>query len=321
MTELKQHIPVFISSTYVDLIPYRKAVWEKIDNLKIAVNGMEIFGARSAEALETCVHEVAQSQIFVAILAMRFGSIVPETGKSFVQVEYETAIEKGIETLIYVIDEENAVLAPRFVDIGDSAQKLKEFKEFLNKRHTTDVFSSPEDLATKIERDLLRLFRNRQFVIDDDKLRPLTKPEETLELLKKFRLMPDRYKGQEVELIIEFSDLPESVSDTRCKALELPLGNSLSREIKVIEPAEASYSFLSNLYAQYKGCDFLYDSPSGRHFKVICRLVFGIEIEYVIRDNLSSFLPSSSPIWRPPPEKIERGVKAIVFVKTGEDVG
>jgi hypothetical protein len=57
---IKQYIPIFVSSTYADLMPYRKAVWDILDKLKLAVSGMGVFGARSEEPLKTCLDEVTK---------------------------------------------------------------------------------------------------------------------------------------------------------------------------------------------------------------------------------------------------------------------
>ena len=44
-TEIKQHIPIFISSTYEDLIPYRDEVQRNLVRLEQIIKGMEYFGS------------------------------------------------------------------------------------------------------------------------------------------------------------------------------------------------------------------------------------------------------------------------------------
>ncbi|MCL2198973.1 MAG: DUF4062 domain-containing protein [Defluviitaleaceae bacterium] len=41
----KQHIPIFISSTFEDMLLYREAAANAILNLEHVAKGMEIFGA------------------------------------------------------------------------------------------------------------------------------------------------------------------------------------------------------------------------------------------------------------------------------------
>jgi hypothetical protein len=64
---------VFISSTYGDLVPFRKKIWEDLNHLPIEILGMEKFGARKSAPLVTCLEEVTKSDIFICIIAFRFG--------------------------------------------------------------------------------------------------------------------------------------------------------------------------------------------------------------------------------------------------------
>lgn len=42
--ETKQYVPVFLASTFSDMEEYRKAVWDQLEKLQVAVQGMELFG-------------------------------------------------------------------------------------------------------------------------------------------------------------------------------------------------------------------------------------------------------------------------------------
>ncbi len=317
----------------MDLLPYRKAVWDTLDKLKQAVSGMELFGARPEEPLKTCLEEVSKCEIFIGIIGMRHGSTDEETGKSFVQREYETALEKPLDIQIYLIDEVKAMLPPTFVDVNDNATKLSEFKRLLQKKHTVDYFMSPEDLASKVERDLLRLFSDKGWVIEEEKLQPSSQPQETIELLRKFDLMPKRFDGSEVELIIQFSSAPKIVPKNLCKAIGLQFGSSLQRDIKVVDPPEVTNSlgFTSTIYAEYERCDFLYQAPQNKEFKVIARLEFGEEINLHIQSELFwRRAYTTTAFLGPEPTKIKdldtdeefenyitrSPVKALVLVKT-----
>ncbi|HUV01772.1 MAG TPA: DUF4062 domain-containing protein [Bacteroidales bacterium] len=124
---------VFISSTYGDLIPYRANIWEVISKLNnITIVGMEKFGARTASSLETCLAEVAASEIYVGIIAYRYGSVDKYTGKSYTQIEYEKALALGRHILIYLFDKEGFI-QPKNIDFGENAKKLAVFKNSLKK--------------------------------------------------------------------------------------------------------------------------------------------------------------------------------------------
>src|ERR1035437_3358519 len=103
---------VFISSTYIDLKEERKKVWDCLEKFDVVVKGMEQFGAQKSDPLTTCLTEVEQSDIYVGIIGMRYGSEDIKCGKSFSQLEYEKAIELNKEILIYLIDEERSLVTP-----------------------------------------------------------------------------------------------------------------------------------------------------------------------------------------------------------------
>lgn len=150
---------VFISSTYGDLIPYRSKVWEKIEPLNIEIHGMEKFGARKSTPLETCLEEVSKSDIFVAIISYRFGSVDKISKKSFTQLEYEKAFDLDKEIMIYLMDDD-ALVFPKYVDKGINAKRLDKFKKSLMKSHTYDTYKEPEQLATKIYDRLSLILHN-----------------------------------------------------------------------------------------------------------------------------------------------------------------
>ncbi len=253
---------------------------------------MEIFGARTTEPIQTCVEEVKKSNIFIGILGMRYGSIDSESGKSFVQIEYETALKENIETLIYVIDEDKALISPVHVDKNENAKKLQEFKKYLGDTHTVEKFTTPDDLANKIERDLVRLMREKDIAIDQDKLEPLSDDKTTIEIIKKFWVMPKRLDGTEIELIIEFTNSPFAIDQKICRALKLTYGASVQRRIKIIEPNDDSvraYSVLKNLYAEDDLCEFLYRAENSKPYKIIAKLSFGYVQE--IHEAIPAYKP------------------------------
>lgn len=59
-------------------------------------------------------------------------------------------------------------MLPKFVDIGDDAKKLREFKNLLLTRHTCSSFSSVQDLAVNVGIDLIRYLEPQVPESDDD---------------------------------------------------------------------------------------------------------------------------------------------------------
>lgn len=158
----------------------------------------------------------------------------------------------------------------------------------MRKKHTVETFLSPEDLANKVERDLLRYFRDIDLFIEEEKIQPSVGPKEIEKLLWKFDLTPERFAGSEVELILKFTNIPLSVDKNICMAINLRFGHSLKRQITILDPPGilGKFTFLDYLYAEYDGCDFLYDTPADEELKVIARLVFGQERKFVWQTDL-----------------------------------
>lgn len=166
MTKInKQYVPVFIGSTYEDLIEYRQAVRDVLVRLETIVHGMEYFGSLPGSPLEECLNKVRQSKIYIGIFAMRYGSIESNSGKSFTHLEFEEAQRLKLPSLIYLIDENKQPVLPKFIDTGESATKLKELKNYLKNRFTLSYFTTTDDLAKKISQDLPRLLSKNNIEI------------------------------------------------------------------------------------------------------------------------------------------------------------
>lgn len=143
---------VFISSTFEDLKEYRKVVWNVLEKQDVYVNGMERFGARKSTPLETCLEEIRNSDIYIGIIGMVYGSIETNSGKSYTQLEYEEAIINNLDIHIYLIDEGKTKFYIRHIDFKNY-KKLLKFKLIL-REHTVKFFSDPIELSNSIKTNL-----------------------------------------------------------------------------------------------------------------------------------------------------------------------
>lgn len=238
---------VFVSSTFVDLQTHRKAVWDMLATFDVTVRGMEQFGARTETPLQTCLLEVDQSDIYVGIIAFRLGSIEPTTGKSYTQLEYERAVDRSKEVFIYLVDQENARVAVKYIDRGDARDKLDSFKSILRERHTVDSYTDEADLVAKVRRDLQRHLSPRAPapVETDEFLEAKTK-------LEAFLLLPKSVAGTQVRLKMKASGEPYPASRALCQAFNLEFGATVGVPIKIIEPSGIQHSDLPDLYINGK---------------------------------------------------------------------
>lgn len=138
-----------LSSTFIDLTDYRSKILEALENLQHIIQAMELFDASHEKPLGVCLKEANESDIFICIIAWRYGSIDDKTGKSITQLEYETAYNKGIPCLVFLLDD-NFPWPAKLIDKGEQGEKLLKFREILRKNHTPKYFTKPEELAIDV---------------------------------------------------------------------------------------------------------------------------------------------------------------------------
>lgn len=79
----KANLKIFVSSTTEDLETERLRVLEAIGRLDIKRVAMEYFGADHRKPIDVCLEKVRDSNLYVGIVGHRYGSIVPDTDKSY----------------------------------------------------------------------------------------------------------------------------------------------------------------------------------------------------------------------------------------------
>lgn len=220
------NVPIFVSSTYEDLVPYRDEVERCIIRMNQTIRGMEFFGSNPESPLEVCLKTVRESKIYVGIIGMRYGSILDESGKSFTELEYEEAVKNSIPSLIYILDE-NHPIAPKFMDTGEKARRLEDFKTRLRRTHVVSSFTTPADLGKKVVQDLTEeLKKDRvlgQSLMQD---RQAAEQMDDLEILRRFMMRPYKYYGQEIVLdVLLTPSQTNSIKASMCKGLGLQVGD------------------------------------------------------------------------------------------------
>jgi hypothetical protein len=223
---------IFISSTFEDLKNHRRNIWDLLGAYDVNIRGMEKFGARKEAPLATCLSEVEQCDVFLAIIAFRLGSIDDASGKSFTQREYERALELKKEILIYLADEKDSRISPQDMEFDERRQKLIAFKSILRERHTIDTFISEDDLAQKVKR------RFDELLTQKEEVKPTGEDEysQSKELIDKFLLLPKVYSGHEVKLEVNFVGQPFPASKLLCSSFNLGYGETIGVSIEIKKP-------------------------------------------------------------------------------------
>lgn len=131
---LKRRFQVFVSSTYTDLREERQAAVEAILSAGHIPAGMELFAAGDESQMEVIKQWIDESDVYLLILGGRYGSIEPTSGKSYIQLEYEYALEQNKPLFSCVISED--ALNQRLKDMGQAAtdkygEKLEAFRSLV----------------------------------------------------------------------------------------------------------------------------------------------------------------------------------------------
>jgi formylglycine-generating enzyme required for sulfatase activity len=143
---------IFVSSTYIDLIDYRRAAEKAINDLGQKYEGMEYMGAMDKEPTKACLDLVEQCDLFIGIYAWRYGYIPDGSEFSITKQEYDHAQKLDRPCLCYLVDEDFS-WPPKLIEIS-ALEKLRQFKNKIAKEHIRSTFKEPLHLENNILRDL-----------------------------------------------------------------------------------------------------------------------------------------------------------------------
>ena len=134
---------VIISSTARDLPEYRDTAIHVCQRLGMIPLAMEEFGPDTRQAAELCREKVDEANVFLAIIAHRYGDRPDPGDISYTEIEYNHAIKGGKPVLIFMVDDDEPWL-PKMMDQGEARQKLEAFKAKLRRKHVVRPFKTVE---------------------------------------------------------------------------------------------------------------------------------------------------------------------------------
>lgn len=164
---------VYISSTYDDLKEHRDKVMEYLRGMRVDCrNTMEDGVARHEKTLSACLQDVVECKAYVGIFAHRYGWIPEDPVDnpqrlSMTELEYRCAYDADMPCLIFTVDPRHP-WSPAFIDSNnpesdaqrrEGAEKLARLKRERLSRHTPQPFTTPEDLARRVQEALHLLLK------------------------------------------------------------------------------------------------------------------------------------------------------------------
>jgi tetratricopeptide (TPR) repeat protein len=147
---MTNQLRVMISSTVRDLPNHREKVEKACKRLGMFLpDMMENLTATNATALEVSLKMANKADIYIGVIAFRYGYVPEGQTISITEAEYNRAIERGIPRLIFLMHENHQVI-PLDVETGPGAEKLTTLKDRLQKEQVVGFFTSADDLGTQV---------------------------------------------------------------------------------------------------------------------------------------------------------------------------
>lgn len=192
---------VFVSSTYEDLKEERQEVVNALLQMDCFPVGMEFFNASDQTQWEVIKSLIDECDYYVLIIAGRYGSVEPMSGKSYTQLEYEYARSKDIPTIAF-LHAKPEELPSRNVE----KVHITELENFRSDVQTSLVnyWNSSKELASQIVLSLHKLFKTHPRV-GWMKANEKSSNEQNKELL--------RLREENEKLLAKINDIEENAPD------------------------------------------------------------------------------------------------------------
>lgn len=162
MSILKKY-QIFVSSTYTDLIEERQSAVEAILKAGHIPAGMELFTSSNKSQWEIIKSWIDESDIYMLILGGRYGSIEPESGKSYTHLEYEYALQIN-KPLFAIVMKDEVIAELKAKDTErDNPEKLKNFRGIVMSCMCA-FFADEKDIKLAVHESLNDIIRKNPLI-------------------------------------------------------------------------------------------------------------------------------------------------------------
>ncbi|MEM7356673.1 MAG: DUF4062 domain-containing protein, partial [Acidobacteriota bacterium] len=148
----------FVSSTYLDLKEHRAWVVDELRKAGFWVDPMESWTASTNAPRLFSQDRMKGCDLCVLLVAMRRGHVPQGETSSITQLEYEAARERGIDVLVFMIDEQAPW--PRQFDELDKDPEMRPWRKQLMEDQGVGFFDDEPD-SIEIGPALARWLRER----------------------------------------------------------------------------------------------------------------------------------------------------------------
>jgi hypothetical protein len=214
---MEKRYQVFISSTFQDLQNARQEVSQALLRADCFPAGMELFPAADEEQFEFIKKIIDQSDYYILISAGRYGSIHPETGLSYTEMEYDYAVETGKPIIRLLHKDPFNELKGQFIERTVKAKKsLEKFRAKLTRASLVKFWEEPTQLGLLVTQALLHFIKSKPAVGwvrgDSFQAKEIAAPKVTQTALHKISLGGSAFELGTLSAL-EFNNLMEPSSE------------------------------------------------------------------------------------------------------------
>ncbi len=148
---MEKRYQVFISSTKEDLEDARQEVSQALLRANCFPAAMELFPAVDEGISDYIKEVIRESDYYIVISAGKYGSIDPETGKSYTELEYDYAMEIG-KPIIRLLHKDpfKKLTGEKIEQESDKRKRLEAFREKLTGSHLARFWDEPSQLTAEV---------------------------------------------------------------------------------------------------------------------------------------------------------------------------
>ena len=159
MEPSRSMLRIFVGCTSVDLHAHRDAVRREIDAFDEHPVVMGDFGARDGNATEVSLERVRSCDVYILLLAWRYGTIPPippDATLSVTHQEYRAAKDANMPRLIFLAhpateaDIGSTALFPAAVRDADHAEQVHAFRDEVSHDRVIATFTTPDNAAAVV---------------------------------------------------------------------------------------------------------------------------------------------------------------------------
>lgn len=156
---MEKRYQVFVSSTFDDLRKERQQVMQALLELDCIPSGMELFLAADENQWTLIQRAIDDCDYYIVIIGGRYGSVAHE-GKSFTQMEYEYAVERGKPVIAFVHRDRGSITADKSESSEELRAALDRFIQLVKEKEIRD-WLSPDELGSVVSRSVVKLIKNK----------------------------------------------------------------------------------------------------------------------------------------------------------------